>query len=282
MSEIKTTDDIDKLFKEKNLTKYAEAIKAVVRPTIEIVKLASDENLKIGTSKIGGTPDLKNETQWPKTDKSKSMSFIAQINCEEISKYDVQELLPKKGLISFFYCPDQEAWGFDPKDKDSFKVIYTEKIEYVKNRKFPEDLEEHSIFNCNPIEFNSCLSFPNYLDEVFDNEKNEDIYQDLLYDYTSDNQLFGYANIVQNPMELECQLVTNGLYCGDPSGYNDPKAKELEKEKSDWILLLQIGSDDYEESNIMWGDSGRIYFWIKKQDLKEKNFNNVWTILQCF
>jgi len=38
-----------------------------------------------------------------------------------------------------------------------------------------------------------------------------------------------------------------------------------------------VESDDYE---LMFGDSGHIYFWIKKEDLKNKNFDNVWLILQ--
>ena len=48
-----------------------------------------------------------------------------------------------------------------------------------------------------------------------------------------------------------------------------------------WMLLFQMGtveSDDYE---LMFGDCGHIYFWIKKSDLAAKNFDNVWLILQC-
>lgn len=82
-------------------------------------------------------------------------------------------------------------------------------------------------------------------------------------------------------MELECQLVTNGLYCGNSTGYENSKRKELEEGKYDWVLLLQINSEE-EETGMMWGDSGRIYFWIKKQDLLNRNFNNTWCILQCY
>ncbi len=80
-------------------------------------------------------------------------------------------------------------------------------------------------------------------------------------------------------MELECELVTNGLYCGDPSGYNDPKAKTLEPNAKKWRLLLQIDSN--EENEMMWGDVGRLYFWIKKDDLINKNFDKSWFSLQC-
>ena len=81
-------------------------------------------------------------------------------------------------------------------------------------------------------------------------------------------------------MELECELVTNGLYCGDPSGYNDPKAKKLEPNAKNWQLLLQIDSN--EENEMMWGDGGRLYFWIKKDDLLNKNFDKTWFSLQCY
>ncbi len=81
-------------------------------------------------------------------------------------------------------------------------------------------------------------------------------------------------------MELECQLVTNGLYLGDLSGYGDPRRKELEPGADDWTLLFQIDSDD--NAQMMWGDGGMLYVWIRRQDLAARNFEKNWTILQCF
>jgi uncharacterized protein YwqG len=80
-------------------------------------------------------------------------------------------------------------------------------------------------------------------------------------------------------MELECQLVTNGIYCGDPSGYEGPRAAVLEAGSADWRLLMQLDSDD--EAGMMWGDAGRLYFWIREADLRERRFDKVWLILQC-
>ena len=80
-------------------------------------------------------------------------------------------------------------------------------------------------------------------------------------------------------MELECELVTHGLYCGDATGYEDPRAKELEISSRQWRLLLQIDSDDSAE--MMWGDVGRVYFWIREEDLRQARFDRTWTILQC-
>ena len=101
------------------------------------------------------------------------------------------------------------------------------------------------------------------------------------YQGKSQHQIGGIASEIQSPdMDLECQLVSNGLYCGDERGYKGKKAKELEKHRSDWMLLLQIDSDD--DAGFMWGDVGMLYFWIKKEDLEKTNFENVWMILQCW
>jgi uncharacterized protein YwqG len=80
-------------------------------------------------------------------------------------------------------------------------------------------------------------------------------------------------------MQLEAQLVTNGLYCGNETGYKDPRRKGLESGADDWMLLLQLDSDDAAE--FMWGDSGMLYYWIRKQDLASSRFDRVWMTMQC-
>lgn len=275
--------DIEKVFKAFQLDKYFEAIKPLVRPKIDITLSPIDESIfNSPKSKIGGHPHLMIDQEWPKNELGKPLSFIGQLNFEEVSKYDKSELLPKQGLLSFFYCADQETWGFDPKDKQRFKTIYTENVNELVKQEFPSDLEPHSIFQPNTLTFTSSLSVPTWEDDSI-KELIEDEDSDNYFEASSgsDNQVLGYANCVQGPMELECQLVSNGLYCGDSTGYDDPRRKELESGKNDWVLLLQIDSEE-DKTGMMWGDSGRIYFWIKKQDLLGKNFDSTWCILQCY
>jgi uncharacterized protein YwqG len=81
-------------------------------------------------------------------------------------------------------------------------------------------------------------------------------------------------------MQTEVQLVSHGLYCGNATGYNDPRAEELRAGASQWRLLLQIDSDD--DTGMMWGDVGRIYYWIHERDLAAGVFENTWLILQCY
>jgi len=67
-------------------------------------------------------------------------------------------------------------------------------------------------------------------------------------------------------MELECQRAVS------PS--------EGGARASDWRLLLQLDTD--EEAGMMWGDTGRLYFWVREQDARAGDFSRTWTILQCF
>ncbi len=282
-SEPQTNEDLKKVFVAFELEKYFSKIEPLIRPKISLELSPKEEKLfQIGSSKIGGKPHLENSQKWPKNENNKSLSFIAQLNFEEVSQLDKSDLLPKKGIASFFYCADQEVWGFDPKDINRFKVLFTENNKELSVIEFPSDIEEHSIFNPNEIKFNSSLSIPTWQEDSIEDlieEDDSDNYCEI--SSGSDNQILGYANPIQNTMELECQLVTNGLFCGDSTGYEDPKREQLEKGKEDWVLLLQIDSED-NKTGMMWGDSGRIYFWIKKQDLLKKDFGKTWCILQCY
>jgi uncharacterized protein YwqG len=44
-------------------------------------------------------------------------------------------------------------------------------------------------------------------------------------------------------------------------------------------LVLQIDSDP--DAGMQWGDAGRVYVCIRKEDLAACRFEHCWTILQC-
>lgn len=285
------------------LAKYFDNLKPFMRNTVRFYqKETSENNIAIGQTKIGGKPDLPSHINWvtetnliEKKEKkflffeskkqeaiTKSLSFIAQINLSETCQYDKENLLPKTGFLYFFYSAEQEVWGFDHNDQNKFKVIYFNGNVLELNRvDFPSDLPEYARFKPCSVELKSEISLPSYGHEIYENFSSEehDKYWEEVCGDGNLNKLLGYSDNIQDEMELECELVTNGLYCGDSSGYNDPRRKILEPNAKDWRLLLQIDSN--EENEMMWGDCGRLYFWIKKDDLLNKNFNKSWFSLQC-
>jgi uncharacterized protein YwqG len=101
------------------------------------------------------------------------------------------------------------------------------------------------------------------------------------------SKLLGYANLVQGSMLMECEQVTNGIFSGDSKPKTTAELRnQLKQNCKKWQLLFQLdsidigsydGSGDY---SIMWGDCGRIYYYIKEDDLKNRNFDDCWFILQ--
>ena len=94
------------------------------------------------------------------------------------------------------------------------------------------------------------------------------------------HRLLGYPEPIQGDMQAECQSVANGVFVGDGTDVSNARGEALEKRIMAWQLLLQLDSD--ESMGTMWGDAGRIYFWIREQDLKNRDFAKVLLVLQCY
>ncbi len=246
-----------------------------------------ESELPLGKSKIGGLPDLPENTAWFTHD-GKPLSFVAQLNFAETKPYDAEGKLPASGILYFFYDADQTSWGFDPADKGSAVTYYVPGDAEVKlvRQPAPAALEEHTIFKPAILDYAIEANVPDYwsglLEGVKLDEEENDRYLDLKGEIYGEpaNKLLGHSNNIQGAMELQCELVTNGLYCGNETGYKDPKRPFLEKNASQWQLLLQV--DTNEACDMIWGDSGRLYFWIKEEDLQNRAFDRSWTVLQCY
>jgi uncharacterized protein YwqG len=237
-------------------------------------------------SKIGSTPDLPKALEWPEWN-GKSLAFLLQLKFSEINPNGAIPLMPTSGLLYIFYDQEQQTWGFDPKDKGSWRVLYFEdENEPLKMRRYPKDitvrykpemmLAPKIITTYLPADSDIVIShFP----EDKDYEKYEELTASV-YEELPAHQLGGYPLPIQSrDMDLDCQLTSNGIFTGDGPDYEDPRSKELEPGRTDWTLLLQIDSD---EETFMWGDCGMLYFWIKKEDLSNLKFDDVWMILQCY
>ena len=272
-----------------------------------LINYSEDENkekLPKGTSKIGGKPDLPKDFQWfyykgedyKKIVENRPLSFLMQINCEEVHKYDKESLLPKKGMLYFFYELFTMTWGFSPQDRGSAKVFYYDgEIEDLVPTDFPEDMEKDCIIPESKIDFESMNDYPidflDYYDPDDSDEemdiKEKEFEKDLKeLGYKADTtKLLGYPELIQGEYWEECEGVArkNIYYGSAPIKYGSDEVKKSIKENAkDWILLMQVSELEIGDYGLYFGDSGKIYFNIRKEDLKNKNFDNVWLILQCY
>ena len=262
------------------------------------------EKLPKGTSKIGGKPDLPKDFQWfyykgedyKKIVENRPLSFLMQINCEEVHKYDKESLLPEKGMLYFFYELFTMTWGFSPQDKGSAKVFYYDgEIEDLVPADFPEDMEKDCIIPESKIDFESMNDYPiDFLDYYDPDDSDEEMerkekefekdLEELGYK-TDTTKLLGHPELIQGEYWEECEGVAgkNIYYGSAPIKYGSDEVKKSIKENAkDWILLMQVSELEIGDYGLYFGDSGKIYFNIRKEDLKNKNFNNVWLILQCY
>ena len=284
------------------MASYANPLHALAKPSYRIVPSPLDEP-PIGSSRLGGLPDLPADFAWPQWSPSKRLtdlngtpspamlSFIAQINLSELPQLITG--LPSAGWLYFFFDAVNQPWGFDPADRLGWRVLfYDGDAERLAPRQPPLELPSEGVFRASRITFEVECVLPNEAGSALGGRTPggdtslSDAYFDLLDGMTggtgaAQHRLLGEPRTIQNPMELECQLASHGLYCGGSSGYLDPRVESLRAGAADWSLLLQIDSED-ENTDWMWGDCGRIYYWIRRSDLRDRKFDAAWLCLQCY
>lgn len=100
----------------------------------------------------------------------------------------------------------------------------------------------------------------------------QELYSERLHEnIPSAPQLFGYPFEIRGDMRGMCQTGLDGDSADGGSYQLSRPGFE------DWQILFQVGSI----GEMMWGDSGWLYFWIR-QDLAERRWDRVWVMLQSF
>ena len=113
-----------------------------------------DEKLPVGASKLFGTPDIYAGFEWPTIEvdgEEYDLSFIGQINLAEASKFDKDGILPKVGMLYFFY--DLDEMPCDPSNASSCRVIYHERDDDLHAISYVDEDGEDMSFREMKVEF---------------------------------------------------------------------------------------------------------------------------------
>ena len=199
-------------------------------------ELGADARLGLAATKLGGRPDLRARSRWPSRE-GRPLSFVAQINLAQVAALDSSGLLPRAGLLSFFYG-DPAA----PLEPDLCEVVFSEPGTPLGRRESPDELADHERYAAVALRPEAELSLPP-APPSFLSEEERDAYQWKLEELAPGprHRLLGQPDLVQN----------------------DPR-------DGDALLLLQVDSD--ERARMMWGDVGRLYYFIRPDDLGTKRF----------
>jgi uncharacterized protein YwqG len=275
------------------LRPHAAKLVEALEPAIDLVPARKSlDEIGRGASRFAGVPDVPRGFKWPRL-KKRALAFLAQIDLAECAPLDARRVLPDRGWLLFFYEVEEGPWGFAPADREGFRVVYFDAPRDALERAAPPaDLPDHarSFAPC-ALRFRPAFHLPHPEDFVQrriglpDDDAVADAYADLeqaLVPTDERHHLLGHPQLIQGGLRLECQLASNGIDCGSPLGYDDPRADTLARGARDWRLLLQLDSDDSAGGpGWVWGDTGALYFLIREQDLSARRFEASWMILQC-
>jgi hypothetical protein len=130
--------------KQAGLGRIADGVAELGRESFSLqTTKMPDENILIGASKLGGWPDLPPGFSWPFV-KNEPLAFVAQVNLSELP---APSLLPRDGVLSFFYDRGQTAWGFDPKQRSCWRVNYIPSSTQLVRTPEPSPIQTGGLLN---------------------------------------------------------------------------------------------------------------------------------------
>ncbi|MGM9681101.1 MAG: YwqG family protein [Eubacteriales bacterium] len=277
-----------------------DKIKSLSRNSVELTIAGACQN-PAGTTHFGGLPDVPADFMWPHFETAtyedpqvslRPLAFLCQFDCAELAAYDSDSLLPKSGILSFFYEYASQRWGFDPDDRGCARVFYFPDRSLCRPAALPENLPDFCRFPCMTIGMKAKVSYPEYDDfRMLVRDSDDDEFDRICGEMNIEppdncSKLLGWANLLQSNITEECELTAHGYYLGDHTSWEQIPAEirqdAEENSPKEWLLLLQLdrveGDDGFD---LMFGDCGRLYFYIRKVDLAAGRFDRIGFALQC-
>lgn len=231
-----------------------------------------------------GTPALPEGVAWPEHEAA-PLSLLACLDLRELRVPGAIQWLPDAGRLLFFYDLETKPWGFDPAESRQWRVLLLpEGLPIPAEEEVPSGIK---VASAKAMAFAPFLSYPPHArvaEPLALSEEERAALSDLHaapFGRGSRHQVGGYpspARPDEDEMELECQLASNGVYCGDQKYLEDPRTEELRGGASEWRLLLQLDEDP--ALGLSWAGDGALYFWVQEEAARRGDFENVWVVLQ--
>jgi len=251
---------------------------------------------RLTASYFGGQPTLPASAIWPASDEGgkiagsdrlveaggRPLAFLGQVSLHEMQALAPMPGWPKEGILAFFY---------DTEDFGPCRILFFPEGGPLERRDYPEQLEEEDRFPQRELTARPEWTLEKHLRRKSDGAElvNQKEYLELLERLNSDgsdatppvHRFGGHAQEIQNPLRLECQLLTRSIHSGNAEASNDSLAVEPSDADADWQLVMQFDSE-FDHLDWEWGDGGRVYFMARRQDIEAGNFSNCWAISQCY
>lgn len=244
---------------EKKFGEWLKEFEPFTKTAAELICIDGDRK---GFSKFGGLPIVPDNFEWP-TLNGNPIPFVLQLDFSEINSDGRLKSFPASGLLYLFI---EEA--FEPEFDYIPKILFFDKASKLSCANVPNNLQK---------KYMEFFVEPNYIKVYPDVSDCDEAFKILC------NRPCGGMDDEYNA--LSEKNVESHLVGGWPShlqGSFEKICEEIDGDK--WVLLLQIKSESSQnfDEELMWGDCGLLYIYIREKDLITRNFNNVILEMQCY
>ncbi|MEX2984494.1 YwqG family protein [Streptomyces sp. C36] len=259
----------------------AERWIAGLRPAARL-KAASGSDPVVG--RLGSLPLLPDDVEWPVWDGHGPLAFVASLDCAALPSGALDIELPADGTLNFFYFDGQIDDGDalvnpgEPETLAGARIIYVPAGTPTAERAMPEDLLEGLVEDLEDVETYREVPLTAVIEatvsDSYDDTAFPEEFRNALWDLAGNacHRVGGHATAVQNPVDHEIAHAVLGgkVAWGEPA---------MEAEARRWTLLAQFDSDH--RAQMMWGDTGCLYWLIRPEDLAERRFDRAMFTWQC-
>lgn len=261
----------------------AETWISLLRPGFHLHEAASGEPV---AAYLGGDPLLPEDIEWPVWDEHGPLSFIGAVDCGEVPTAQLDIPLPATGQLLFFYFDGLGESSVTYTDPDSVKygtrVIYVPADAEIAERGAPEGITPYprlllagEVIATAPGNESAALiaafgdpddpaEYCDYPTVEPDGKEFWEALAEFRGGYRPHHGIGGYPLAVQGSVENEGAQV---LRPGD----EEPDIEARKQVASQLVLLAQIDGDA--RSGMQWGDAGRLYWLIGRDDLAAGRFD---------
>ncbi|QDY77215.1 YwqG family protein [Streptomyces qinzhouensis] len=267
----------------------AERWLGLLRPAVRLLTAGDKDPV---AARLGGIPALPAEWDWPVWEGHGPLSFVASVDCAALPSGVLDIEAPTDGTLLFFYFDGQFDDGRsavlveDPATRPGARVLHVPAAAATVPRATPAGLTPFPEVSLTALPtMTAAEPWHPSVREVFapgaptgqyEHPVCGDDFGEALWDTEEEegpsHRVGGHAHSIQNPVEYEVARAALGA---DTDGYDD----RIHADARNWVLLAQFDSDD--DSDMMWGDAGILYWLIRREDLAALRFDRAEFNWQC-
>ncbi|OWA33657.1 hypothetical protein B9G55_20125 [Saccharibacillus sp. O16] len=278
---------LQQLIKEQDFAHAQEYLLNSARQTVNLTLTEPENDEQVGNSRVAGEPDLPEGTPWPLESDGVPMTFVCQLNLEELKDLDPENRLPKSGCLLFF------AGDYDLDVEHQVLYLSSKQMQTASRRSAPAPTvhEQDEAFHSYRLQAQASLALPGYgyVDEeaVEDDDHGWEEYEDLMFELAGQQdsptmKMFGYAEGQHGDDEYLAALKLFGCestYAPEEAIMRLTKAfggdrERAKREVADMVLLIEVDSDD--SVGFLWGDAGVLHVFIRREDLMQGKFDRTY------